>query len=262
MVFLGSFGVITIAIIGIMGCIPIKKNNTDSTVGTPTQEPGGQTTKGIRACRAFGTWITNLYNVACFANPQWPCWKTILMKALIMFVTTLGSALASLAITRLLADDKEDFEDTIAKVVNYVLGDNENRSKRDTANTEGKLTTKEMTSVVTASVICAAWTIASVTVLITYVIRQKKEATRQIERGEDDEQGGSNRIAISRPSSDSILSPTSKNSLPPPPTSVSPPSSLPDQAPHVIEDDKPEVTVYDGNGNVVMYINQDVMGLP
>ena len=178
-IFLGSFGVITIAIIGIMGCIPIKKNNTDSTVGAPTPESGEQTTKGVRACRAFGTWITNLYNVACFANPRCPCWKTMLMKALIMFFTTLGSALASLAITRLLADDKEDFEETIAKVVNYVLGDNENRNKRDTANTEGKLNTNEMTSIITAIVICAAWTIASLTVLVTYVTRQTDRAWRR-----------------------------------------------------------------------------------
>ena len=103
----------------------------------------------------------------------------MLMKALIMFFTTLGSALASLAITRLLADDKEDFEETIAKVVNYVLGDNENRNKRDTANTEGKLNTNEMTSIITAIVICAAWTIASLTVLVTYVTRQTDRAWRR-----------------------------------------------------------------------------------
>ena len=189
-VFLGSFGVITIAIIGIAGCIPTKKNNTNNTDGASTPETEEQTSKGVRACRAFANWITNLYNVACFANPQWPCWKTLLMKALIMFFTTLGSALASLAITRLLADDDEDFEETVTKVVNYVLGEDDNRNKRDIAHTEGKLTTNEMTAAITGIVICTAWTIASLTVLVTYLTKQKNETARQIELGEQHGQGG------------------------------------------------------------------------
>ena len=186
-IFWGSLGMITVAVVGLMGCIPTKKSNTENTADSPNQETGEPTSRGRRACQAWGTWLTNVYNITCFTNSEWPCWKTILIKAVVMFLTTLGSALASLAITRVFADDEEDFEDTVARVVEYVLGDTEERSRRDTSTTDGTMNTDEMATILTAAVICVTWTAATITVLVTYVTRKKEEVQNQVELGPGDE---------------------------------------------------------------------------
>ena len=93
-----------------------------------------------------------------------------------MFITTLASALASLAITRVFAEDDEKFEETVARVLEYVLGETGTRRRRDTRITDGTATaTDEVATVLTAAVICTAWTIATITMVVTYIFREKED---------------------------------------------------------------------------------------
>ena len=188
-IFWGSLGIITVTIIGLMGCIPTRSANTENKSDSPSQENGESTSNGRRcgASRAIGAWLRNVYNVTCFTNPAWPCWKTILIKAVVMFITTLASALASLAITRVFAEDDEKFEETVARVLDYVLGETGTRRRRDTRITDGTATaTDEVATVLTAAVICTAWTIATITMVVTYIFREKED----VENPEVEEQTG------------------------------------------------------------------------
>ena len=174
-IFWGSVGIITVTIFGVMGCIPTKKTTTENKPSDGSdQERGESTPPNGGKWAACGNWVKNIYNVTCYTHPGWPCWKTALIKAIVMFVTTLGSALASLAITRVFAEEDEKLETTVARVIEFVLGDNGSRRRRDTKVT-ATLNTNELTTILTAAVICAAWIVAMVTVLVTYVSKKNEE---------------------------------------------------------------------------------------
>lgn len=174
-IFCGALGFITISIIGVMGCIPTKRGQGRSEEEPPeeqSQEREETTASGGGKC---GKWLHNLYNIVCFTNPSWPCWKTALIKAIFMFLTTLGSALASLAITRLFADDNEGLEETVSRILGYVLDETSTRRRRDVDGTN--IGTDQMAAIITAAVVGTAWTIATVTVIITYILNRKTEDT-------------------------------------------------------------------------------------
>ena len=128
-----------------------------------------------------------------------------------------------------------------------------------------------MDTVLTAAVICVAWTAATITVLVTYVTRKKEEADNQVELGPGGEDG---QVGDEDDHGDDQMG---MNVI----------YNNQEMGMNVIYDDKLEVTVYDGNAevdnerrghgnwvsgwiemltepilNVVMYIKQVVMGQP
>ena len=80
---------------------------------------------------------SNLYSCFCAKAPSTPIWRSALNKLHIFLITSLASATASLLITHFCADKEQSIEETVEKVLRFVIGDegdegDNNRRKRET----------------------------------------------------------------------------------------------------------------------------------
>ena len=81
---------------------------TSRGTNTTTTEQEAQSSKNC-CCRMMG-WMTR-------TSSQMPLWKSLLLKASVTFLSTVGAAVFSLVITNLLAEREESVEDTVRDIL-------------------------------------------------------------------------------------------------------------------------------------------------
>jgi hypothetical protein len=80
----------------------------------------------------------NLYSCFCAKAPSTPIWRSALNKLLIFLITSLASATASLLITHFCSDEEQSIEDTVEKVLRFVLGEEGGEADNDRRKREIK----------------------------------------------------------------------------------------------------------------------------
>ena len=120
-----TFGVLTFlvaaSILTMVGTVATAVQPT-----TPEDEVNPRSWRRTRACFAYLT----------KRSAAIPLWKSLLIKAMVTFFTTLGAGVISIVISNLLSSNKETIRETVAAILDIELGEGASRRRRSAEDSE------------------------------------------------------------------------------------------------------------------------------